>query len=290
MKTKYGFTLFENIKEFKEWLDKQNVKRKITRLQVHMMDEPNYKTWETTDKKVYGDNRELGRTQSLDSYGKSTWNYSDGHGHYIAEHFNVFPNGKITTGRSLESTPVGIKGRNTNAICIEIYGCFDKGRDIMTDEQKDSVIAMYSLLADKFNIPKNSNGIRPHCWFTAGGTYLGGYSSTKSAKTCPGTNFMGFGNTKKDFDAYFYPMIQEYKYKDNKEIEDKVVYNCQAKVVCNEELNVRAARPKDGVLADIKFTLPKDTVVQIGYSYEGWCSIYTDNDYGYVNKKYLELV
>lgn len=290
MKTKYGFTLFENIDEFKEWLDKQRVKRKITRLQVHMMDKPDYTTWKTTDKKYYGEDRELGRTQSLDSYGKVTWNYSDGHGHYIAEHFNIFPNGKITTGRSLESTPIGIKGRNTNAICIEIYGCFDKGKDIMTNEQKDSVVAMYSLLADKFNIPKNSEGIRPHCWFTAGGTYLGGYSSTKSAKTCPGTNFMGFGNTKKAFDEYFYPMIQEYKYKNKTEIEDKVVYNCKAKVVCNEELNVRAARPKDGVLADIKFTLPKDTVVQIGYSYEGWCSIYTDNDYGYVNKKYLELV
>lgn len=76
----------------------------------------------------------------------------------------------------------------------------------------------------------------------------------------------------------------------HKEIEDKVVYNCKAKIVCNEELNVRAARPKDGVLADIKFTLPKGTIVQIGYSYDGWCSIYTDNDYGYVNKKYLELI
>ena len=34
MKTGYGFTEFENISEFKTWLNKQKVTRKITRLQV----------------------------------------------------------------------------------------------------------------------------------------------------------------------------------------------------------------------------------------------------------------
>lgn len=77
---------------------------------------------------------------------------------------------------------------------------------------------------------------------------------------------------------------------EKKEIEDKIVYNCKAKIVCNDKLNVRSNRPKDGALADIKFTLPKDTIVQIGYSYDGWCSIYTEDNYGYVNKKYLELI
>lgn len=76
----------------------------------------------------------------------------------------------------------------------------------------------------------------------------------------------------------------------HKEIEDKVVYNCKAKVVCDDTLNVRTARPKDNKLADIKFTLPKGSIVQIGYSYKGWCSIYTEDNYGYVNKKYLELI
>lgn len=213
MKVKNGFTLLENEKEFKEWLDKQNPTRNITRLQVHHMALPDYNTWETTDKKYYGDDRELGRTQSLDSYGKQTWNSNDGYGHYIAQHLNIFPNGKITTGRNLNSTPIGIKGWNTNAICIEIYGNFDKGKDIMTEAQKKAVIFVYGLLAKKFNISIDSNGIRPHCWFTVGGTYLGGYSS-KSAKTCPGTNFMGFGNTKKAFDTYFYPLIKQYKYQE----------------------------------------------------------------------------
>lgn len=212
MKTQNGFTLLENIKELKEYLDKQKPTRTINKLQVHHMDLPNYTTWNTTDKRVYGSNRELGRTKALDDYGKTTWKYSDGHGHYIAQHFNVFPNGKVTTGRHLNSTPVGIKGWNTGAICIEIYGCFDKGKDTMTAEQRQTVIALYSLLAHKFNIPINSTGIRPHCWFTAGGTYLGNYSAGRSAKTCPGTHFMGFGNTKKAFDEHFYPLVKAYKY------------------------------------------------------------------------------
>lgn len=214
MKTKYGFTLLETEKEFKKWLDNQNPTRKITKLQVHHMSLPDYNIWENTDKKIYGDNRELGRTKALDNYGKQTWNYSDGHGHYIAQHINIFPNGKITTGRNLNSTPIGIKGWNTNAICVEIYGDFDKGQDTMTDAQKKSVIFVFALFAKKFNISIDANGIRPHCWFDASGNYLGGYSSTKSAKTCPGTNFMGFGNTKKAFNAYFYPLIKQYKYQE----------------------------------------------------------------------------
>lgn len=221
MKTQNGFTLLETEKEFKEWLDKQKPTRKITKLQVHHMDLPNYTTWKTTDEKVYGDNKELGRTKALDDYGKQTWKYSDGHGHYIAQHFNIFPNGKITTGRNLNSTPVGIKGWNTNAICIEIYGCFDKGKDKMTEEQKKAVIFVYALLSKKFNISINSTSIRPHCWFTASGTYLGNYSASKSAKTCPGTNFMGFGNTKKAFENNFYPLLKAYKYESKSTISTK---------------------------------------------------------------------
>ena len=34
MKTRYGFTELENLNEFKSWLNKQKVPRKVTRLQV----------------------------------------------------------------------------------------------------------------------------------------------------------------------------------------------------------------------------------------------------------------
>lgn len=302
MKTQNGFTLLENEKEFKEWLDKQHPTRKITRLQVHHMGLPDYSTWSGTDQRVYGNNKELGRTQSLDAYGKQTWHSSDGHGHYIAQHFNIFPNGKVTTGRNLNSTPIGIAGWNTNAVCVEIYGNFDKGYDIMTEEQKKAVIFVYALLAEKFNIPKSSSYIRPHSWFTSGGTCLWDYYPTKSRKSCPGTNFMGFGNTKKAFENNFYPLLKAYKYGEevktsnettvaNKIIEDKKAYNIRAKVIGCTTLNVRATRPdSNGNLGKVKFTLKKDDIVTIGYSLNGWVSVYTTQGYGFVNKKYLEII
>lgn len=302
MKTQNGFTLLETEKEFKEWLDKQHPTRKITRLQVHHMALPDYSTWNNTDKRVYGDNRELGRTLALDAYGKQTWHSSDGYGHYIAQHFSIFPNGKITTGRHLNSTPIGIAGWNTNAICIEIYGNFDKGQDIMTKEQKKAVIFVYALLAKKCNIPITSTYIRPHAWFTSGGTCLWNYYPGKSRKSCPGTNFMGFGNTKKAFENNFYPLLKAYKYGEevktsnettvaNKTIEDKKAYNVQAKVIGCTTLNVRDTRPdKNGNLGKVKFVLKKGEIVTIGYSLNGWVSVYTNTDYGFVNKKYLEII
>ena len=219
MKTQGGFTLLENEKDVKNWLAKQKVSRRITRLQVHHMDMPSYSTWEKTDKKVFSEPH-FGRTKSLDSYGKSKWGSaaSDGHGHHIAQHFNVFPDGKITTGRNLNSTPIGIRGWNDHAICIEIYGCFDKGHDKMSDVQKKAVIYLYGLLSKRFDIPVNTTHIRPHCWFTYSGTYLGKYNVDRSAKTCPGTNFMGFGTSPEGF-AHFIKDVKNYV--DGKKAEPK---------------------------------------------------------------------
>ena len=210
MKTQNGYTLLENAKDVKNWLAKQKVSRTITRLQVHHMDMPSYSTWEKTDKKVFSEPH-FGRTQSLSDYGKRTWGSgaSDGHGHYIAQHFNVFPDGKITTGRNLNSKPIGIRGWNDYAICIEIYGCFDKGKDKINDVQKQAVIYLYGELCKRFNIPVNTTHIRPHCWFTAGGTYLGKYNSSRSAKTCPGTNFWGHGCSPEGF-SYFLKDVKNY--------------------------------------------------------------------------------
>ena len=184
MKSKNGFILLENGKDVKEWLSKQKVTRKITRLQVHNTFLPDYTTWEKTDKKVFSEPH-FGRAQSLDDYGKKTWGYSDGHGHYTAQNFTVFPDGKIIVSRNLNSKPIGIKGWNDGALCIEIYGNFDKGKDIMNTSQKKAVIYLYGELCKRFKITPSTSTIRPHCWFTASGVYLGTYNPSRSAKTCP---------------------------------------------------------------------------------------------------------
>lgn len=77
----------------------------------------------------------------------------------------------------------------------------------------------------------------------------------------------------------------------DKTIEDKKAYNVRAKVIGCTTLNVRDARPdKNGNLGKVKFVLKKDDIVTIGYSLNGWVSVYTDTDYGFVNKKYLEII
>lgn len=77
----------------------------------------------------------------------------------------------------------------------------------------------------------------------------------------------------------------------DKTIEDKKAYNVQARVINCTTLNVRDTRPdNNGNLGKVKFVLKKDDIVTIGYSLNGWVSVYTDTDYGFVNKKYLEII
>jgi len=209
MRKNSKFIEFENIKEFEKWFKEFKISRNINRLQVHHMDLPNYDCWEQ-DKKRWGKDAALNRTESLDSYGKKVWNYDDNHNHYIAQHINIFPDGHITTGRNLNSTPIGIKGWNTYAITVEVYGDFDRGKDVMTKAQAQSVIGAYGIMVKELGLSVSDKYIKPHCWFTSGGTYLGGYYPSKSAKSCPGERFMGIGCTHKAFEKYFYPWIKGY--------------------------------------------------------------------------------
>ena len=288
MKTQNGFTLFEKTSEIGPWLKKQKVARTITRLQVHHMDMPNYSTWEKTDKKVF-DEPHFGRTQSLNDYGKKTWNYSDGHGKYIAQHFNVFPDGKITTGRHLNSTPIGIMGWNTNAICIEIYGDFDKGKDVMTKAQKEAVIALYGELCKRFDIPVNTNHIRPHCWFTAGGTYLGKYNSSRSAKTCPGTNFMGYGCSPSGFAKFINEVKAYVNGKEAPKEEDKASFK---QYIAKPTVDGLAGRKGPGAEYDKVTMIDPDiavTIVDEEKAKDGGTWLKCKSGY-YVNKKYMEFV
>ena len=199
--SKYGFTKMTPA-EFKTWIHKQG-NYKYTGLQVHHTWMPDYSCFYKANGKHED---ELTRQYNTQQYHKKTNGWGD-----IAQHFTIFPNGAIVTGRKLSNTTaIGIKGWNSNKICIEIYGNFDKGKDVMTKEQKEAVITVYGELCKKFKITPSISTIRCHAWFTAGGTYLGDYNKSKSAKTCPGTNFMGFGNSKEAIRDNFIPLINNY--------------------------------------------------------------------------------
>ena len=211
--TKYGFTKM-TVNEFKSWI-KQQGNYKYTGIQIHHTWKPDYSNFYKAD----GSHEdELVRQNNTKNYHVKTNGWAD-----IAQHFTIFPNGVIVTGRKLSNTTaIGIKGWNSNKICIEIYGNFDKGCDKMTEGQKQAIVAVYGELCKKFNITPSTSTLRCHAWFTSGGTFLGDYNSSKSAKTCPGTNFMGFGNSKAAIQNNFIPLIQNYIKTGNTEIMKEV--------------------------------------------------------------------
>lgn len=226
--SKYGFTKMTPA-EFKTWIHKQG-NYKYTGLQIHHTWLPDYSCFYKANGKHED---ELTRQYNTQQYHKKTNGWGD-----IAQHFTIFPNGAIVTGRKLSNTTaIGIKGWNSNKICIEIYGNFDKGKDVMTKEQKDAVITVYGELCKKFKITPSISTIRCHAWFTSGGTYLGDYNKSKSAKTCPGTNFMGFGNSKAAIRDNFIPLIQNY-------ISGKTTTTVKDPVACG----VYRIKSPDGVL------------------------------------------
>ena len=202
MKSAYGFTRFDTDEEFKNWLKNKSVTRNVNKLQIHHTGSPSYSNFFKSNG-THED--ELTRQKNMKSFHVNSRGMSD-----IAQHFTVFPNGKIVTGRSLNSNPAGITGWNTGAICVEIYGNFDKGQDTMKDAQKKAVIMLYGELCKKFKLTPSTNTIRCHAWFTSGGTYLGDYYPAKSRKSCPGTAFMGFGNSKSAITNNFIPLVKNY--------------------------------------------------------------------------------
>lgn len=178
--------------EIQTYLDANQPGREIKLVQLHHTWSPEYKHFDGRNHFT----RQAAMRQSHLARG-----FND-----IAQHFTVFPDGLIVTGRSLEKDPAGIVGANSGAICIENFGNFDKGHDKMTAEQADAIVILTAALCRKFNL-NPAKSVIYHCWFTAGGQAIGDYDPHKSAKTCPGTAFFG-GNTKNDFVKNLLPCIK----------------------------------------------------------------------------------
>ena len=277
MESKYGFIRFDNISEFRNWLKNKKVTRTIKTLQLHHTYQPSYANFYKSN----GSHEdELTRQYNIKSFHVNTNGWSD-----IAQHFLICPNGKIVTGRDLNKTPIGIKGFNTNSVCIEIYGNFDKGKDVMTKEQKEAVIACYGELCKKFNITPSTNTIRCHAWFTAGGTYLGDYNAGRSAKTCPGTNFMGIGNTKSAITNSFIPKVKAYM------AGTPVVNNTTNTVgvykVIVDELNIRQG---PGTSYSVKGVVKKGEAYTITQLSGSWGKLKSGAGWINVNAKYCTKV
>lgn len=184
-----------NKDEFKNYITSLSVSRRISRVQLHHTYSPSYSQFT-------GSNHTALQT-GMRNYHIKTNGWSD-----IAQHFTIFPDGAIMTGRSMEMIPAGIKGANSGAVCIECLGNFDRGGDIMTDAQRDAVAAAVKILLDKFGLDAKT-AVVYHGWWTSGGTALGDYVASRSVKTCPGTNFFG-GNSRSAYEKNLLPLIVNY--------------------------------------------------------------------------------
>lgn len=191
MQTKLGFTLMD-IAEFETYISNLMVARTIITLQQHHTYSPDYGLFN-------GRNHfELQRGMKNHHVNNNGW--AD-----IGQHFTIFPDGTIMTGRKMEQSPACIFGQNANAICIENLGNFDKGKDNMLQTQRDAIIRSAAAICLKFNIPVNTDRVVYHHWFRlSDGVRNNGGGGNKS---CPGTGFFG-GNKVADCEANFLPLIK----------------------------------------------------------------------------------
>lgn len=167
---KYGFTKM-TISEFEKWIAAFKVARTVLTVQQHHTYLPNYSSFKGSN--------QLEMQKSMKNYHINKNGWSD-----VGQHFTTFPDGTIVTGRSMETSPACIYGQNSNSVCMEHVGDFDKGKDSMSDVHKDTIIRMTAALCTKFNLVVNSNSIIYHHWFNlASGERNNG---TKNNKSCPG--------------------------------------------------------------------------------------------------------
>lgn len=189
MEKKDKFILM-NREEFKDYILKLKLSRKIERLQNHHTYIPSYKDFK--NKNYF--NLLIGMEISHIQRGFEE----------IAQNLTIFPDGIVALCRDLNKTPAGIKGANSGSICIENLGNFDKGMDIMTPDQKASIIYINALLCKKFNLKPDTQTIIYHHWYDLeSGDRTRDITKTKS---CPGTNFFS-GNTLEAAQKNFLPLI-----------------------------------------------------------------------------------
>jgi len=215
MVTYKQFHFFENWKEFKKWYDTQNITREITAVHEHHTWKPDYsyfkgdmnpqiEPWENHDTLM----------ENLDNYHELALKWRDS-GHHIA----TFKDGVIATARDLNWAPASIYGNNTGAVCIENMGNFDRGHDMMTEAQKESVLGVTATILNRHELEPNTDTILYHHWFDqdTGKRTNGEWGNVK---TCPSHNFFG-GNKVKDCEENFIPLIkQKLKEMEEKQMKD----------------------------------------------------------------------
>ncbi len=272
MEKRNKFILLDS-SEIKDWLIKQDVNRAINLIQNHHTYLP--------DMSHFDGQNHFSRLVGMRNFHINNNGWSD-----IAQNITTFPDGKVAICRSLEKTPAGIRGHNSNGICIEHLGNFDRGRDTMTQEHKDSIVHLNAVLCHKFNLTPSTNTIVYHHWYDLITCKRTDGSGT--TKSCPGTNFFG-GNSIESAEKNFIPLVVSELKKLKKGVStDKVISAEQVighAMVTASRLNIR--RSPSVTSKKIGF-LNYGSIVDIYERRNRWCRISTENKW--LSEKYLQEI
>ncbi|MBE7172413.1 MAG: amidase [Williamsia sp.] len=276
------FHIFE-IDQFINFIRQTTFQRKITFVQNHHTFKPDYATFNAVP------NRHMILLENMRTDHIQNRGWSD-----IGQNLTIFPDGKVGVCRSIDIKPAGIFGANTGGICIENLGDFDEGSDVMTVEQKESIIKSNAILCIKFGLKPVPHQVVYHHWYDTKGNRFsdtdinsGKVLRNKLQKTCPGTNFFTTqaavqkGNTIQSATANFYPLIAA-----EMDVINNVpalVLQPESKKVTASKLNVRAGR---GTGFPVIRQLFQGTQVLV-FSTEGDWSRVSVNAEEWVSKQFL---
>ncbi|MGY5342918.1 peptidoglycan recognition protein family protein [Paenibacillus glucanolyticus] len=199
MKKQGQFILLTRL-EFYEWLKKQTFNRKISIIQNHHTWAPNYTS--------FNGSNHFARLEAMKRFHVHTNGWSD-----IGQNVTTFPDGLIAICRSFDTTPAGIKGANTAALCLEHLGNFDVNGDHMTEEHLHTITFINAALCEIFKLPVDTEHIVYHHWYSSTGTKVYNFKSGVQlnglpTKSCPGSNFFQ-GNSVLQAHKSFIPLVRE---------------------------------------------------------------------------------
>ena len=259
---------------FNAYLRNTTFNRKITTIQNHHTFKPNYSHFNKQDPKY------LTHLEGMRRVHIQERKWSD-----IGQNITIFPDGKIALCRPIDTMPAGIFGANNGGICIESIGDFDKGKDVMTPEQKEAILKTNAALCIKFGLQPVPHHVVYHHWydtkgkrFSNGDIDSGKIFQRSLQKTCPGSNFFcepGFshGNSIECAVANFFPLIK--KEMDILQQVTTPAITATVKRVKADSLNVRSG---PGATFQVIRKLPQGLQIQVFDTQEKWSKINPTTD------------
>lgn len=252
-----------NRQGFQDYLNNTSFIREILFLQNHHTLDPDYASLRIQPSEMFW-------LESMRSAHIHERGWSD-----IGQNLTTFPSGNIGLCRPIDTMPAGIFGANKGGICIENLGNFDSGKDVMTMDQRDTIVFLNAVLCRKFNLSPNRKQIVYHHWFDRTGklfpdVMINNNQVGGEQKTCPGTAFFGT-NTIDSAQTNFFPLIATQL----QQLKTTPTPPGATKTVNTASLNIRSG---PGMQFGVVGSLDLGTTVTVFASQGGWSKISNNKD------------